>query len=385
MKLHRLYAAVIAVAVGSSVTASAVAFQQKAVPTAGKATSCPTSTVKNTSACSSNVEKAVNQALANAGKANTAVKGATGSNCNNTTVKAATGSNCNNTAVKAATGSNCNNTAVKAQTTSNCPKATSIPDLSAVLNQVSCKQAACANKASNGCAVAIPNCFQDLLERCGYSVPSKNNCSGSDCTQTGNNCSGSSCGSTSSQTPSKPSESSSSQSNSSTPSSSSSSSAPSSSAPSSSTPASSSSSVPSSSNGNSSTVSSTKPSDSLTFEERVVELVNQERAKVGLKALKMNLKLSDVARVKSQDMHDKNYFSHTSPTYGSPFDMMKQFGITYRTAGENIAMGYRTPEAVMEGWMNSPGHKANILNSSYTEIGVGYVASGNYWTQEFIG
>ena len=104
-----------------------------------------------------------------------------------------------------------------------------------------------------------------------------------------------------------------------------------------------------------------------------------------MKPLTMNLKLSDVARAKSQDMHDKNYFSHTSPTYGSPFDMMKQFGITYRTAGENIAMGYRTPEAVMEGWMNSPGHKANILNSSYTEIGVGYVSDGSYWTQEFIG
>lgn len=359
MKLHRLYAAVIAVAVGSSVTASAVAFQQKAVPTAGKATSSPTSTVKNTSACSSNVEKAVNQALANAGKCTTGQAGKT-----NTAVKAATGSNSNNVTVKAATDSNCNNKAVKSQTTSTCPKATSVPDLSSVLNQISCKQAANANKSSNGCAVAVPNCFRDLLERCGYSVPSKNDC-----------------GSTSSQTPSKPSESSSSQTTSSAPSSSSSSSTPSSSTPSSS----SSSSVPSSSNGNSSTVSSTKPSDSLTFEERVVELVNQERAKVGLKALKMNLKLSDVARVKSQDMHDKNYFSHTSPTYGSPFDMMKQFGITYRTAGENIAMGYRTPEAVMEGWMNSPGHKANILNSSYTEIGVGYVASGSYWTQEFIG
>ena len=86
-----------------------------------------------------------------------------------------------------------------------------------------------------------------------------------------------------------------------------------------------------------------------------------------------------------QDMHDKGYFSHTSPTYGSPFDMMTSFGIRYLTAGENIAMGYRTPQSVVDGWMNSPGHRANILNASFTEIGVGYVESGSYWTQMFIG
>jgi uncharacterized protein YkwD len=84
-------------------------------------------------------------------------------------------------------------------------------------------------------------------------------------------------------------------------------------------------------------------------------------------------------------MVDKNYFSHTSPTYGSPFDMMKTFGITYHTAGENIAYGYPTPESVVNGWMNSEGHRKNILNSSFTEIGVGYVSNGNYWTQMFIG
>ena len=125
--------------------------------------------------------------------------------------------------------------------------------------------------------------------------------------------------------------------------------------------------------------------DNLAFERRVVELVNEQRAANGLAPLTLNEKLANVARVKSQDMHDKNYFSHTSPTYGSPFDMMHSFGITYRSAGENIAMGYTSPEAVMEGWMNSPGHRANILNASFTQIGVGYVASGNYWTQEFIG
>lgn len=121
------------------------------------------------------------------------------------------------------------------------------------------------------------------------------------------------------------------------------------------------------------------------YEKRVVELVNEIRAENGLSKLTLNTELSAVARLKSQDMKDKNYFSHTSPTYGSPFDMMKQFGISYRTAGENIAYGYATPESVVDGWMNSPGHRANILNSSYKEIGVGYVASGHYWTQMFIG
>ncbi len=84
-------------------------------------------------------------------------------------------------------------------------------------------------------------------------------------------------------------------------------------------------------------------------------------------------------------MHDKKYFDHTIPTYGSPFEMMTAFGISYSYAGENIAMGYATPQAVMDGWMNSPGHRVNILNANYPQIGVGYVADGSYWTQEFIG
>lgn len=120
-------------------------------------------------------------------------------------------------------------------------------------------------------------------------------------------------------------------------------------------------------------------------EKQVVELVNKERAKQGLPALKIDNELSKVARVKSNDMATNKYFDHTSPTYGSPFDMMKKFGIKYSTAGENIAMGQRTPEEVMKAWMNSDGHRANILNKNYTHIGVGYVANGNYWTQEFIG
>lgn len=125
--------------------------------------------------------------------------------------------------------------------------------------------------------------------------------------------------------------------------------------------------------------------DNLSFEEQVAVLVNEQRAANGLAPLTLNASLSNAARAKSQDMHDNNYFSHTSPTYGSPFDMLKAFGISYRSAGENIAMGYSTPQAVMSAWMNSPGHRANILNASYTQIGVGYVADGNYWTQEFIG
>ncbi|OAH61332.1 CAP domain-containing protein [Domibacillus aminovorans] len=119
------------------------------------------------------------------------------------------------------------------------------------------------------------------------------------------------------------------------------------------------------------------------FEQQVFELVNQERAKQGVKALQLDTKLSDVARTKSQDMKNKGYFSHQSPTYGSPFDMMKQFGITYKSAGENIAKGQQTPEEVMDAWMNSDGHRKNILSADYTHIGVGYV--DGHWTQMFIG
>ncbi len=121
------------------------------------------------------------------------------------------------------------------------------------------------------------------------------------------------------------------------------------------------------------------------YEREVIRLVNEIRVENGLKALTTDAELSRVARIKSQDMKDNNYFSHTSPVYGSPFDMMKNFGISYKTAGENIARGQRTPQQVVDGWMNSSGHRANILNSSYTHIGMGYVADGNYWTQMFVG
>ena len=121
------------------------------------------------------------------------------------------------------------------------------------------------------------------------------------------------------------------------------------------------------------------------YEQEVVRLVNKERSARGLSPLKHNWELSRVARYKSEDMKKAKYFSHTSPTYGTPYQMMKSFGISYKTAGENIARGYATPAAVVDGWMNSSGHRANILNSSFTEIGVGYYADGSYWTQMFIG
>jgi len=120
------------------------------------------------------------------------------------------------------------------------------------------------------------------------------------------------------------------------------------------------------------------------FETQVVELTNAERAKNGLAPLEIYNPLMKVAHAKSQDMASNNYFSHTSPTYGSPFDQIKAAGITYSAAGENIAQGQRTPEEVVQAWMNSEGHRANILNANFTHIGVGYVENGNYWTQQFI-
>lgn len=122
-------------------------------------------------------------------------------------------------------------------------------------------------------------------------------------------------------------------------------------------------------------------------ESEVVRLVNIERSKYGLSALKENWELSRVARYKSQDMIDKNYFSHTSPTYGSPFTMMESFGLRFTAAGENIAMGQRTPQEVVTAWMNSPGHRSNILSPTYIQIGVGLAKDKNgicYWTQMFI-
>ena len=123
------------------------------------------------------------------------------------------------------------------------------------------------------------------------------------------------------------------------------------------------------------------------YVNQVLELVNKERVSRGLSKLSLDTSVNRVAQAKAEDMANNNYFSHTSPTYGSPFDMLKQFGVSYRTAGENIAKGQRSPEAVMNGWMNSEGHRANILNGNYTKLGVGYTVKNGttYWVQMFIG
>lgn len=120
------------------------------------------------------------------------------------------------------------------------------------------------------------------------------------------------------------------------------------------------------------------------IEQQVLTLTNQERAKEGLKPLATDSALMDSARAKSSDMSNNNYFSHTSPTLGSPFDQMKAKGIQYKAAAENIAMGQRTAAEVVKGWMESPGHRANIMNGNFTHIGIGYDAQGHYWTQQFI-
>ncbi|GJM81183.1 hypothetical protein HMSSN139_36790 [Paenibacillus sp. HMSSN-139] len=116
---------------------------------------------------------------------------------------------------------------------------------------------------------------------------------------------------------------------------------------------------------------------------KVVALVNKERKNAGLKPLMVHTNLGKMAKTKAIDMFKTGYFSHTSPKYGSPFDMMDASNITYLYAGENIGKGQRSAEEVVKDWMDSPGHKANILNPKYKLIGVGYY--NGYWVQEFIG
>lgn len=121
---------------------------------------------------------------------------------------------------------------------------------------------------------------------------------------------------------------------------------------------------------------------------QVVNLVNSERAAQGLTALQKDSRLTALAQQKAEDMAKNQYFSHTSPTYGSAFDMLKAAGYSYKTAGENIAMGQKSAASVMDGWMHSSGHRANILHTSYEKIGVGYAVSADgmpYWVQIFAG
>lgn len=131
----------------------------------------------------------------------------------------------------------------------------------------------------------------------------------------------------------------------------------------------------------------TTKSELTADEQKVFDLINAKRVANGLSALKIDDEVQNIARIKAQDMVDSNYFSHTSPTYGSPFNMMKSFGISYKTAGENIA-GNSSNSGAVNAWMNSEGHRANILNSSFNYTGIGVVKSPKYgkiYVQMFIG
>ncbi|NLY19346.1 MAG: SH3 domain-containing protein [Clostridiaceae bacterium] len=130
------------------------------------------------------------------------------------------------------------------------------------------------------------------------------------------------------------------------------------------------------------------PSTSLSKDEqKILDLINAERAKAGLPALKADPDLMNIARLKAKDMVENNYFSHQSPNYGSPFDMMRAHGISFRTAGENIA-GNSTEEGAVKAWMNSEGHRKNILNGNFNLTGIGVYQSPKYgkiFVQMFIG
>lgn len=142
-----------------------------------------------------------------------------------------------------------------------------------------------------------------------------------------------------------------------------------------------------SSNNNSSSNSNSTTTAMTTDEKEVFDLINKQRTQNGLSALKLDTETLRVARIKAQDMVDNNYFSHNSPTYGSPFQMLNSFKISYKTAGENIA-GNSSNSSAVTAWMNSSGHKANILNSSFNYTGIGVVKSSKYgkvYVQMFLG
>jgi len=140
-----------------------------------------------------------------------------------------------------------------------------------------------------------------------------------------------------------------------------------------------------SSNGSSGNSQTT--SNMTSDEKEVFDLINKQRIANGLSALKVDSEVQRVAKIKAQDMVNSNYFSHNSPTYGTPFEMLQSFKVSYRTAGENIA-GNSTNSGAVNAWMNSSGHKANILNGSFTHTGIGVVTSPKYgkiYVQMFIG
>ncbi len=115
----------------------------------------------------------------------------------------------------------------------------------------------------------------------------------------------------------------------------------------------------------------------------VVDLVNEERAKENLPPLTLQTKATEAAQVRAEEA--KKSFSHTRPNGKKCFTALAESGVPYMSAGENLAGKIKTPEKVVDAWMNSPGHRKNIMNAKYTGIGVGYVAEGNYWSQFFVG
>lgn len=129
-----------------------------------------------------------------------------------------------------------------------------------------------------------------------------------------------------------------------------------------------------------------KPVTTVTSTEvqQVLNETNAYRAQYGLAPLKVDAKVQATAQAKATDMAKNRYFSHTSASLGSPFDQMKSAGIKYRRAAENIAMGQRSAQEVVDAWMKSPGHRANILDKNLTHIGIGYDAAGRYWVQQFV-
>ena len=140
-------------------------------------------------------------------------------------------------------------------------------------------------------------------------------------------------------------------------------------------------------NSNNSSSSQNSSQNNISQEQELLDLINKQRASYGLSALKMDSELQNVAKIKAEDLVKNNYFSHNSPTYGSPFDMMKSFGISYKAAGENIA-GNSTLQGAVNAWMNSQGHRENILSNAYNYTGIGIVNSpvyGKILVQMFIG
>lgn len=123
--------------------------------------------------------------------------------------------------------------------------------------------------------------------------------------------------------------------------------------------------------------------ETLLFQQKVLELVNIERAAQGLGEMTLDDSLCSAAGIRANELITK--FSHTRPDGTSCFTVLRELGISYLATGENIAYGYMTPEQVMDGWMNSEGHRANILSPKYNKLGVGYVKTGSvpYWVQLF--